>query len=101
MKKMMMIKIPMKTVIMIMMMMILIIRAPSLCLVTCPQVAAFLSQVIAVDVMIMTIMTIMMIMIIMMLISIVMVMLVMVIVTRSTLPKISCSDGNNEGVRDF
>ena len=30
--------------------------APSLCLVTCPQVAAFLSQVIAVDGMIMTIM---------------------------------------------
>ena len=41
--------IAMKKVIMIMMMMILIIRAPSLCLVTCPQVAAFLSQVIAVD----------------------------------------------------
>ena len=34
--------------------------APSLCLVTCPQVAAFLSQVIAVDGMIMTIITIMM-----------------------------------------
>ena len=43
--------------------------APSLCLVTCPQVAAFLSQVIAVDGMIMTIMTIRTIMTIMMLID--------------------------------